>query len=325
MIFSADKWETEGVTKIVHASHALSFDTMRAPLTQAWEMFFFPILGAYGTDLLTTIFNKNSRTDKEQHLLNVAQMALANLALWYNFTELNVRLTDQGHQRQESENFKSLFKYQEDEMRNSYRNKGFNALDNLIQLLDSMTDDYPEWKEETTYISRQKSIVKGTAEINSVVFINGSNIIALRFMPLIDAIDQTSLRAILGTRLYEAFHKALADGAERIGETTVEELRCRIARVVVNLAAEQLIRESGTITDRGLYFVSLTAGKEGNKEASIPGNSTLASKAAVYRQKAEAQISQLNNFVEYYIPDLFAGRISDTFKRDNNGKRSVWL
>lgn len=325
MIFSKDKWRSEGITKFVSASNALSYETMEAPLNQAWMMFFMPLLDSL-CDTLTDIFNKSAedRTAEEITVLCLAQNALANLALWYNFTELNTRLTDQGHQRQETENFKSTYKYQEDQLRQTYKNKGFNALDMLLQYLDDHIDTWSEWKKVPAYGERQKAIVRNAKEVNDVVFINKSNIIFLRFLPLLNEVDQVMLPSILGASLYDALHKALDEGTENIGDTTVEELRIRVGRVMINLAAAQLIRESGTLTDRGLYFESLTAGKEGNKEAAIPGNRQMLVSADTYEHKAAAQIKWLQIFIKDYISDLFAGFPEDAYKRDNDHKHTFW-
>lgn len=326
MIFSAEKWKTEGVTKLLHASNALTWETMEPLLTQAWYMFIVPLMGSCSS-ILTVIFAKEkaNRSELEQQLLFYAQSAVANLALWYNFTELNTRLTDQGHQRQETENFKSLFKYQENSLRDTYRNKGYNTLDALLELLDSKVDTYPLWKESTSYGLRKKSIVQSAKEVDRVVFINHSCILFLRFVPILDSIDQTTMRTLLGIRLHDALHEAIEAGTKKIGDSTVEELRIRVGRVMINLAAAELIRESGTLTDRGLYFESLTAGKEGDETAAVPGNRDRVNQAATYEQKAELQMRQLNNFISNYIPDLFAGFPKDAYTRDNDGKSSLWL
>lgn len=327
MIFSKEKWKTEGISKFVNASNALSYETMEAPLNQAWMMFLMPLLGDFVNEL-TTIFDKDpgNRSSNEISALYLAQSSLANLALWYNFDELNTRLTDQGHQRQESENFKSTFKYQEDQLKHSYKNKGFNALDMLLQFLDSHANQYtwPSWLESQSYCERKKAIVRNAKEVNDVVFINNSNIIFLRFLPLLKEIDQVKLPAILGSDLYNALHEALDSGIESIGTTTVDELRIRVGRVMINLAAAQLIRESGTITDRGLYFESLTAGKEGNKEAAIPGPRQVLTSAEVYESKAAMHTKWLQGFIAQNIQELFAGYPEDVFNRDNDNKHTFF-
>lgn len=329
MIFSKEKWNgTDGLNMFVNASKALSYETLAGPLRQAWLMFIVPLVGNDMAGRIVAIFKKDDadRTDDERIVLMHAQNALANITLWYNFDELNTRLTDQGHQRQETENFKSLFKYQEDELKWRYKNKGFNAIDALLDCLERKgVDVFPEWKDAPANVRRLKSIVRNTSEVNDVVFINNSAIVFLRLQPIIRHIEDTVLPVLMGQKLHDEFMAKLGTADARIGNTTVEELRSRVRKVVVCKAVAELIRQTGSLTDRGLYFNSTVAGKDGNELASPASVREVASKAYEYEREAATYEDSLSKFVEYYIPDLYGGHPSDVFKRDNDGKRTVWL
>ena len=327
MVFSKEKWATEGIGLFVHSSNALSWETMEGPLLQAWTYFVMPLLGETLCERLTAIFDKEvaDRKKAEADALHHVQNAVANLALWYDFTELNTRLTDQGHQRQESENFKSLYKYQEDALRNSYKNKGFNALDALLDCLCAHADVFTEWATCPANVERKERIVRTPKEVDDVVFINRSRIIFLRLQPILKKLEQTQVPVILGQKLHQAFMGNMDKGKASIGTTTVEELRVRVGRVLVNKAVAELIRQTGSLTDRGLYFDTTVAGRDGN-EVSGPVNMNEAVKhAAIFERDAREQLQALQNFVSYYVSDLFAGRPEDVFKRDNEDKRTVWL
>lgn len=325
MIFSKEKWNgADGIGMFVHASGALSYETMEGPLFQAWAFFLLPLIGSDMCDKLTSIFESDNRQDAEKEALRHAQNAVANLALWYDFDELNARLTDQGHQRQETENFKSLYKYQEDALRASYRNKGFNALDMLIAFLGDHAADFPEWTDAPANVAQSGRIVRSTKEVDDVVFINRSSIIFLRLLPILRKLEQTEVPVMLGQRLYDAFMDKLDDDTKVIGDTTMKELRVRIGRVMVNRAVADLIRQTGSLTDRGLYFETVVAGRDGNEVKSPLATEEAAKHAAVFDHDAFLQLQALNNFISYHIPDLFAGRPEDVFKRDNEGKKTFW-
>ncbi len=325
MIFSKEKWNgKDGIQQFVHASNALSYDTMEMPLNQAWTFFLLPMFGTTLCDRLTAIFEKEQRTPEESAALGYAQFAVANLALWYNFPELNIRLTDQGHQRQESENFKSMYKYQETDLRNTYKNKGFNALDNLIAFLEQNETPFPEWAEAPARVDKEKRIVRSTIEVDNVVFINRSAIIFLRLLPILSKLEQTKAPELLGQKLYEELMKHLNDGAA-IGTTTAEELRVRVGRVLVCLAVAELIRQTGSLQDRGLYFESVVAGKDGNELSSPVAMTEGVKHAVVFENDAKEYTRSLQNHIEWHIPKLFGGRPEDVFKRNNDGKRTVWL
>jgi hypothetical protein len=326
MIFSKEKWKSsDGVANFVHASSGLSYETMEGPLFQAWAFFLEPVLGSTLCDQLTNIYGSENPSDLQKKALRFAQDALINLALWYCFDELNIRLTDQGHQRQESENFKSLYKHQEDTLKASYRNKGFNGLDRLISLFDANASNFPGWSEAPAKVAISTRVVRSTKEVDEVVFINGSAIVFLRLQPILKKLEQTFLPSLLGQRLYDEFMEHVGDDARTIGDTTIKELRIRVGRVIVNKAVAELIRQTGSLTDRGLYFEAVVAGREGNEVKNPLPMGEAIGHAAVFDRDAEAQKQALNNFVSAYIPDMFTGRPEDVFKRDNDGKRTVWL
>ena len=110
-----------------------------------------------------------------------------------------------------------------------------------------------------------------------------------------------------------------------MGDTTYRELRARCAKFVVFKACAQLVRETGSLTDRGLYFSTVETGKEGT-ETSQPAEWDRAARlAASYEQNAARYSSALTIFIQQYVPDLFTGHEADVLRRDNNHKRTIWL
>lgn len=327
MIFSKDKWKDEGVQRLVHASNALSFETLEGPLNQAWITFLLPLLGIDLCDYLEEVFASpvGERKRVDQTLLTMAQNALVNIALWHSYDEINVRLTDQGHQRQETENFKSVFRYQEEKLRNGYRNKGFNAIDAMLDYLERKgVANFPAWASAPANERRVRSVVKSPSEVNEVVFINNSAIVYLRLCPILRHIEDTVLPVRLGQKLYDEFMAHHNEPKYEIGSTLMSELRWRVVKMVVCMAVAELIRQTGSLTDRGLYFDGMTEG-DGNLTSSPASEGEMKKSAAVYDHMANDYYMQLSNFIEYRIPDMYQGHECDVLKRDNDGKKSVWL
>ena len=168
-------------------------------------------------------------------------------------------------------------------------------------------------------------VVRSTKEVDDVVFINHSAIIFLRLQPLLNKLEQTFLPSLLGQRLYDELMSNVENDQAAIGTTTIKELRIRVGRVIVNKAVAELIRQTGSLTDRGLYFEAVVAGRDGNDVRNPLPMDEAIRHAAVFERDAELQQQALTNFVSYYIPDMFTGRPEDVFKRDNDGKKTVWL
>lgn len=129
---------------------------MKSSLEDAFRLFIIPLFGEELSEKFQNIYDDPAAGPSDLLLLEECQRAIANLAFWYNYTELNIRITDQGFQRQEAENFKSTYKYQEDQLRAAFKNKGFNAIDRMIDFLDKHKADFPEYEKSPPMRSGQK-------------------------------------------------------------------------------------------------------------------------------------------------------------------------
>lgn len=326
MVFSKEKWDKAAeLNRFIPVSAALYFESVQSSLEDAWRLFVLPLLGEALAEEIEAYYKGDAPTILQLKALEECQRAVANLAFWYNYTELNVRISDQGMQRQESDgSFKQTFKYQEDQLRASFKNKGFNALDRLIDIFDKNRADFPLYEQSPAYALRKSAIVRSTAEVDANYFINKSHLIFLRLKPIFKFVEETVLPSVLGVELNRALMVAVKDGQEMIGGTTTEEFRLRCASFVVLKSIAQLIRQTGSLTDRGLYFAQLNEG-DGNLSARAADKEAALSLAADVELQAEAYLSQLMNFIRSGLPDYYKGRQSDVLSRDNNHKRTMFL
>lgn len=326
MIFSKEKWDNAAeLNRFIPVSAALSFESVQSSLDDAWRLFVLPLLGYALAEEVEAYYADGEASVLQLRALEECQRAVANLAFWYNFDELNVRISDQGMQRQESDgSFKQTFKYQEDHLRASFRNKGFNALDRLIDIFDKYQKDFPLYEQSPAYASRKSAIVRSTAEVDANYFINKSHLIFLRLKPIFKFVEETVLQPAIGLDLYKALMTAIKQGDATIGDTTTEEFRLRCVSFVVLKSIAQLIRQTGSLSDRGLYFAYLNEG-DGNLSARPADKAQALSLVGDIEQQAEASLSQLMNFIQFNLPTYYKGRQSDVLNRDNNNKRTVFL
>lgn len=326
MVFSKEKWnDAAELNQFIPVSAALYFESVQSSLEDAWRLFVLPLLGEALAEEIEAYYVDEDSTALQLKVLNECQRAVANLAFWYNFDELNIRISDQGMQRQESDgSFKQTYKYQEDQLKTSFKNKGFNALDRVIDLLDKHQKDFPLYEQSPAYASRKSSIVRSTAEVDANYFINNSHLIFLRLKPIFKSVEDTVLQPALGDALYQALTKALKEGTAELGDTTTEEFRQRCASFVVLKSIAKLVRQTGSLTDRGLYFASIHEG-DGNLSVRPSDRETALSLAGELEREADARLNLLMKFIQFYLPDFYKGRQSDVLNRDNNHKRTVFL
>lgn len=343
MIFSAEKWNKGAELKaLMKVNTAISFDMMEAPLRNAFRQFLLPLLGdamaakVIDTYKLVPITNtlgqdNGGTTEREKldaRLLEICQRANANLAFWNDFDEISVRITDAGFQRQKSDNsesFQQVYKYQEDNLRMSFRNKGFNALDELLEFLYAHIAEYPEFATSRAYQDKKSAIVRSTADVNDVCFINSSRIVFLRLQPHLKFAEEMLLQPAIGDKLYEYLIDNLVNPPE--DEETrkdVERLRLACARYICTMAVRRLLMETGSITDRGLYFITVQPGEKGNEEKKPVDAERIAVQIQNLKADADMYMTALLRTVRNNFEAFYQGDPRRIFDRDNDHKRTFW-
>lgn len=328
MIFSEHNWnKAEEIRAFVKVNTAVSFAMLETPLNNAFNLFLKPLLGPSLSARLVEIYNNDAPKDTEEELLRIAQRANANLALWYEFDAISVRITDAGFQRQESENgtFKPAYKYQEDNLRQSYKNKGFNALDEMLDFLYLHISDFPEFADSNTYKSQQSAIVRSTADVNNVVFINNSRLVFLRLQTHLKFVETMLLIPAIGEDLYNhLIDSLLNDPVEEIEKNHIEMLRKACANYIVVMAVRRLMMETGSLTDRGLYFTTVEAGEKGNEKRQPLDTDRIAIQIQNLKADADMYMGSLQRVISAHFPEFHAGNPQRVFDRDNDHKRTFW-
>lgn len=257
MIFSSEKWgEASEMQPYVSVASSTNFTSLQAPLRNAFDAFIRVLLGEATTQRLLTIYAAPTPTAKELRFLELAQAANAFLAFWYDFNEMQLFIDDSGSHSQESDRQKRLYKYQEQQLRDGWKNKGFGALDNLLEYLEVNADVFTEFAASTNFTVLKKEIVRSTKEVNDVYWINNSRILFLRLKPHFRIVIDTIIAPRLGT-IYTEMLDAFG-GAEPVA-VKYKTLREKLVPVVVFYAVNRLLRESGSLTERGMFFEVLTS------------------------------------------------------------------
>lgn len=331
MIFSAEKWNNaKEIKQFMQLSTSISFEKMETPLSNAFRLFIAPMLGEEMVNILIDIYNSGRDGEaydrkRDLQLLQLCQRANANLGMWYDFDEISTRITDSGFQRQESDSLKPVYKYQENNLRQNFKNKGFNALDEVLAFLEKNMDAYPEFAFADAHLYGIDAIVRTTDEVNRVYFINGSRIIFLRLQTHFKFVEENVLRPALSEKLYEQLlewlRKLPDDETERL---KIEELRIKAGKVVIMQAVKRLMTETGTLTDRGLYFTSIQANKNSDDTEQPVSDERLSLQVSQAESDAQAYMTQLMKYVRRAFSELYAGNSQRVYDRDNDNKSTFW-
>ena len=327
MIYSEDYWKSEGEgKKMVPISTGLSWVRMEPLLRNAQADYILPLLGEEQTSELDAIYEMRpaDRSKAEENALAVAQKAVVNLALWSNFDALSVRISDQGFQRQESDSWRPAYKYQEDMLRRTFANAGFNALDQLLVMMEEDPESWPLFPSSPAYTLASKSVVKNTAEVQEVYDIHSSRLLFLRLQPIMRQKEELALQPILGDKAYSGLRAWLDDGTQTCGGhvydiATWESLRDRCRKVVVMEAVLQLLRTTGTVTDRGAYFTVVTSSGGGNESAQPASDTRLQLMISDAEHARDGYVARLTSWFASVMTELSGGDPLRVLDRDNDG------
>ena len=327
MIFSEDKW-MKGNEQDAHVpvSATLSFAKVASSLANAQEMFLNPILGAALTAEIEAAYQSAAPSDDMSALIKMAQKAVVNLAFWYYFDMLQLRINDQGFQRQESDTWHTPFKYQEDRLRATFKQRGFNAIDQILDYLYEATGRYPSFRESPAFADMQRAVVRSKSEVEQLVYIGGSYLVFLRLRTEFATVEETRLMTVMGRTLYEQFRAWLINPASfpDTATCTLEDLRRKCAAVVIRHAVTRLIRLTGTLTDRGLYFEATATAGEQNHTLQPADDTAIGDRLALYDTDARTAEDNLRRFLSRHLEELYDTPPQNHILRDNDGHQAFF-
>lgn len=259
MIFSKAKWNNASeIQPYISIAKSAEFTVFEGPLQTAFEMFIRPLLGDDLTGDLIGYYNAANPTDKQKRFITLAQRANAFLAFWHDYDEMQITIGNSGAKRQESAETKTPYKYQEQALKKNWKDKGFASLDNMLTFLESEVATFPKYKDSPNYTHSKTAIVRNTSEVNEYYWIANSRIIFLRLRPNFNTVIKTKIAPRLG-KIYDDLMEEL------VKETPADKfirLRRALVPVVVLHAVSRLMRESGSVTEKGLFFESLKSSED---------------------------------------------------------------
>lgn len=304
-----------------------NFNTIKPFIYQSENKYIIPLLGVNLSEKLANYYEDSTTVvvalrDKYKQLLEKVQFSLIRLALFTGFDFISVTLTDSGAMAAGDAD-KRLFKYQEQSLKNSLKNDGFDFLDDILLFLENNSDFFEDFKESSFYTKNIKSLIRSTEEFNSHYSINNSRLVFLKMKYFIDDIEKIDLTHHLGSEFVEELINA-----DRSLEKYSKILHS-ICHYVVYSAVAAGCEEFGKLpTERGLIFETST--NESNITFERPD---LKSTKEYYKYRGEAFLISVINYIKQNkdtYPKFieFAGEnaTGDTvIKRDNTGKKSVFL
>ena len=306
------------------------FLRLRPHMQNAETGFLLPVLGRGMIEELQEFYDEVPQGEltpvqlKMKTLLEKVQFAIVHLGYFTGFDFLSVSVSDMGFSRIESDRAKSLYKYQEDNLRDYYRVAGFNALDDILCYLEENAADFGEWRLSTEGTVFRQLFIPTAKSFSEIVFINASRLTFLRLRPHMAFVEQTRVLPLLGQPIFDEIKAGMLPDDPPAKIAAILPL---IRQAVAFLSSALLMEESGAdLTERGLYFAATMQNFFDNRKTGPAEAERIALLVARNRQTGE-------NFLSAIRQHLLANPLdwpsavelpSNTLRRDNTGKKTFW-
>jgi hypothetical protein len=306
------------------------FNRLRPHLQNAETAYIKPLLGTNMYDELCEFYENYPYAEPTEvqeitgELLLKVQHAIIHLAYFAGFDFLNVSATDMGFSRIESQTSKSLFRYQEDNLRTYFKDSGFNMLDEILLFLEENISSFSEFELSDTYTVLKSAFIQTASVFHGIYFISNSRLTFLRLQPHIKFIEETVIRPLLGSDTYNEIKSGMI--TDPVPSKVVGVLPY-IRTPLAYLSAALLMEESGAdLTDRGLYFSATIASTQDSRNITPAAADRIALLVARARNMGNAYLEMLKTYMADNIADWsdFTSQTGSVFNRDNTGKKTFW-
>jgi len=315
------------IKQYISVNVSTNYKTLKPYIEVAEREYIKKLLGDDQYEELTDYYAEHVASEERlDDLLEHVQRALINLAYYRGFPILIVKMSEQGAYRNENEKQKSLFKYQEVELRKMFKKDGFNGLDAVLEYLETNIDLFPEFQTSPNYTVFKNNFINKTIDFDNIYAIGASRLVFLKLRRFMNIVEDFKILPLIGRDFFDELKTQIKDNSLTTENSKAVE---KIKKAVAFYSIEQGLNEIGVnIIDNGLVFQT----REGDykKDTSVKGEELSAlSKSA--RENGEKYLEYLKDFLHENIDDYPIYEDSEQYDstntthiRDNTEKKIFW-
>jgi hypothetical protein len=322
------------IRKYIPVSVATTFANIKPLIANTESKYILSLLGQTLYDQVLSYYtNPESQIDgitednkgKFDILITHIQRALINLTYFSDYEFLSVSMNDSGFHRTESDTNKTLYKYQEEALKNQFKNSGFSGLDTILEYLESLPAVFPLYANSANYTTRKSSIIPNTAVFNQYVNIGNSRLVFLKLCPFIEETEDFEIKAALGLTLFELVKTEIVKTSPA---AKISALLPLLRKTIAHTAMSKGFQRLGfQIKDRGVFLASLEATNSNSlSEKPIP-DSHINLVVTAEKKTGEYYLAALREFLVQNADTYteITRTTGDPFIRNNTDKTSYWV
>lgn len=310
-------------------STGLSWEALSPFIETSEREYLKPLIGEELYDRLSNYLSgdissgSGEDADMLEEAIYFCKKATANLSVWEGYHIFSANISDKGSRRLETEEHKSLYKYQEDELKERLENTGHNSLDSLLTFLETNIEYFPEFEETNTYNNLKASIIKDTDTFDTIYDIGKSRLVFLRLNRFITQAIDLDIKKVLGNSLYT---ELITEIQKESPAEKITNLLSYVQKPLVFFTISRGLDEVGyDITKKGItYLKSATNSPSMRREQA--DRDTVFNMARKAQSTGEHYLEAMKQFLiaNATTYTTYSGQSGHIFKRDNTEKKTVW-
>lgn len=179
--------KVEDVLQFAEMTTSVNFASIQGTIRNIEHWHLVPILdkALYASlhNAYQLITLETSLTNAQQELLFMCRNVIGSYLCYYYAPKAEVKLSDGGVRRLETEQAKSAFQYQVKNFRDQHLREAEQHCESLFAFLDENQSSYPQWVESKSFAAFRLLFIKSASEFNEIYTTSSPfrNFFAMRF------------------------------------------------------------------------------------------------------------------------------------------------
>jgi hypothetical protein len=326
-------------------SQTLELTSIAPVITDTARRHLVPYLGATFYDALVAAYAANTMSGAQTALLPFVRRPLALLTLHEYAKVGGIEFSEGGIHRNESDNKKAAFRYQEKQYMEYTLEKGYDAIETLLQFLSDNAATYTTWASTEEAAAHRTPLLNYAADFRKAMHIQCDRYTFDCLRPIIAGVESFAVQALLPAAFWEAYITAHEAGTLSAPEKV---LRTRIRVAIAHRALDEALTLHWVHSKSGRIVVVEELGEQ--NQYNRTGPTAAASGAAHLNQQAWADrhtqywqqyiLSNPDDFPlvfdeasggtntdadAWHIPTDEEQDLLDVAEVDRKGRAAVWL
>lgn len=260
---------------------------------------------SYGTDL-------DSMNPRIKAIFPLVQRFVVCVGLYNAITEIEVQISGDGITRKESNDTKSAFGGQVVRLKETFGNRGYSALDKVLNLLEKYEQDYPEWQTSDYYADKSGLIIKSVSDFHQI---GKSPLSFMKLWPLIRDVQRIQISEAMPKEFFQLITDEI--DSDSLSEDNKILVNDYLKPAIASFTTEQALIELPVQVDSsGNISMPYLDSGDGRKR-SVANEAMITRKLMNVRGKGHYYLEKMKEFLN---SNSSAGRFALWFGSENYSK-----